>query len=232
MLTAIATIVDHAIEKKEFLVSKRAVWADPYFPDLKNRIEKDVIEFLGINSVAELRSLTYKVTSARAEATNKIAELKVQIKEDFKNEKPIGDHILANLGLMSGGKMVRIRNLDYQNFNQLLKHVKSGLTQEVRKQIEDKGTAPALLDDIIRYADEFFQLNTLQEVQKSSRSSLANSAISELNNVYSEVISIAKIARTFLKGAPKAERDKFSFSAILRRQGGSATVITKDNEAQ
>lgn len=39
MLTTCATIVENAIANQEFLVSKRKNWANPFFADLKTRID-------------------------------------------------------------------------------------------------------------------------------------------------------------------------------------------------
>lgn len=224
MLTAAATIVDNAIEKKEFLVTKRPSWADPFFPDLKARIEAAITQILGASSVAELRRTTQRVNVLRNTASANLAELKVQLREDFRDDSVLSDRIFTELGLMSGNKFVKFADYDQQRFAQLLQQVKTGLTPELRAQIEGKGVHAGLLDDIVQNADDFFALNTGQEVQKGASKSLTDASITELNAIYTAISGVAKIARTFLRGEPKTERDKFSFKGIVRRQGTSPSA--------
>lgn len=193
MLTAAATIVENAIEKKDFLVSKRPAWADPFFPDLKARIEKAVTEILGTSNVTELRRRTLAVNGLRQKAAQKLSELKVQVKADFREDVSRSDQILTETGLMSGGNFVKFYKLNHQDFSKLLQQVKTGLTPEVRAEIEGKGTSAALIDELIENADAFFAANTAQETRKGVSKALT----------------------------AKAERDKFSFKKILRLQGVS-----------
>ena len=39
MLTATATIIENTIQNKAFLQSKRTTWADPFFDELKDKIQ-------------------------------------------------------------------------------------------------------------------------------------------------------------------------------------------------
>ena len=88
MLTACATIIEQAIIHKTFLVSKRANWADPFFPNLKIRIANAFTNYLGIDNAKEMRDATQVVLGIQKNAMRDTAEFKVQIMEDFKNDKP------------------------------------------------------------------------------------------------------------------------------------------------
>lgn len=98
ILTACSTIIDRGITHKTFLVSKRAKWSDPFLPNLKIHINKAFSDFLGINKAKEMRETTQVVGGIQKNALRDLAELKVQIMEDFKNSKKHRDEILSLLG--------------------------------------------------------------------------------------------------------------------------------------
>ncbi len=54
MLTACSTITDQDLNHKTFLVSKRANWADPFFPNIKTRIGNAFSDYLGIGNAKEM----------------------------------------------------------------------------------------------------------------------------------------------------------------------------------
>ncbi len=58
MLTAIAAIMQAAIENQAALVAKRALWADPFFTNLETAIDTVVQTYLGADSVKDLRKAT------------------------------------------------------------------------------------------------------------------------------------------------------------------------------
>ena len=55
MLSACATIMEHAVVHKTTLVSKRANWADPFFPNLQTRIDDAFTNYLGIDNAKQMR---------------------------------------------------------------------------------------------------------------------------------------------------------------------------------
>ena len=58
MLTATSTIIGHAIDNKVFLIGKRATWADPFFDNVKVRIDKAFSDYLGVDNAKEMRLAT------------------------------------------------------------------------------------------------------------------------------------------------------------------------------
>lgn len=101
MLSVSATIAEHAIEHKPFLISKRSSWADPYFSDFSARINAAFSNHLGIDNAKEMRSATAVVKGLRKAAIAQLAEFKVQIEEDFKKKTARRDEILNLLGFLS-----------------------------------------------------------------------------------------------------------------------------------
>lgn len=101
MLVAISSIMESAITHKDFLISKRASWADPYFYNIKNRIDTSIHQYLGVDSALQLRESTQVVLGIQKQAMEKLAEAKVQISEDFKSDKARRDEVLKQLGFTS-----------------------------------------------------------------------------------------------------------------------------------
>lgn len=214
MLTTCATIVENAIANQEFLVSKRKNWADPFFADLKTRIDNAFSQFLGIDSASDQRKATQTVTQIQTVALEDLAELKIQIEEDFKFNKPHRDQILKTLGYTDYHKQAQAK--DQEALVQLLYRFKANLTDELKNEITAKGTDEATLDRISSYADQMASANITQETLKGSSKLITEEAVTEFNAIYDEVISVAKIARNFYKGDP-AKQDEFSYAKILKK---------------
>src|ERR1700761_3454499 len=87
MLVTASTIVETAIANKAFLQSKRNTWADPFFDDLKTRMDGALQNYLGVDSAKELRQSTTVLKGIQAQAIKDLAEAKVQLVEDFKSNK-------------------------------------------------------------------------------------------------------------------------------------------------
>ena len=85
MLITAATITESAITNKTFLQSKRSTWADPFFDDLKIQIDKAIQIHLGVDSAKKLRESTQVVYNIQNNAIKDLAEVKIQIVEDFKD---------------------------------------------------------------------------------------------------------------------------------------------------
>ena len=101
MLVSASTIIESAIANKTFLQSKRSTWADPFFDDLKTKINTAIQTYLGIDSAKDLRQSTQAILNIQTQALTDLAEAKVQITEDFKNNPPKQTEILTQLGFTS-----------------------------------------------------------------------------------------------------------------------------------
>ena len=224
MLTACATIIENAIAKQDFLVSKRRNWAEPFFRNLKIRIDNAFSNFLGIDSASQQRKATQTVTEIQTIALNDLAELKIQIEEDFKSDKIRRDEILKTLGYTDFHKQAQAK--DQEALIQLLYRFRSNLTNELRNEITEKGTDNEILDHISSYADQLSQANITQETLKGSSKTITEEAVVEFNAIYSEVISIAKIAHNFYKGNPITQ-DEFSYSKIRKKLNAPARTTNE-----
>lgn len=213
MLTACGSIIEHAIDNKTFLVSKRANWVDPFLPNLKTRIENAFPNFLGIDNAQAMRDATQVVLGIQKNALRDLAEFKVQIMEDFKSNKKRRDEILTVLGFTQHLKDAQ-KN-DQEALIELLIKFKKNMTTQLQNEIVTAGMSTTLITAIIGYADVLKNSNITQETLKGSRKTISAAAVKEFNEIYNTVISVAKISAKFYKG-DKAMMDKFSYAKTLQ----------------
>lgn len=214
MLIASSTIIETAITNKTFLQSKRATWADPFFDDLKTKIDNAIQTHLGIDSAKDLRQATQALTTIQKNAIKDLAEAKIQITEDFKNDKPRRDEILTQLGFKTYHKDAQ--KGDQEALINLLFQFKTMLIPTLKTEIVNAGTAGTLLDTIVSYADTLKNADVSQETFKGARKTITAAALNEFNKIYDNVISICKIASKFYKDAPDM-KDQFSFAKVSKK---------------
>jgi hypothetical protein len=225
MLTTCSTIVENAIANQDYLVNKRLSWDDPFFANQKKRIENAFRNYLGIDSASEQRKATHVVTQIQTAALNSLAELKVQIQEDFKSDKQRRDEILKLLGYTDFLKQARTG--DQEVLVQFLFRFNTNLTPELKTEITNKGIDSIILDRICSYANQLLAANITQETLKNTKKTITDEGVSELNTIYDDVISIAKIARSFYKGN-QTKQDGFTYSKIIAKLNASPRTPTNE----
>jgi hypothetical protein len=213
LLVAGSTIVEAAIANKKFLQTKRPAWGDPFFDNLKSRIEVATQTYLGVDNAKTLRQATQTLTNIQQAALNALAECKVQIEEDFKKVKPQRDEILNLLGFKSYAN--KVRNGDQEALISLLFQFKKGMTTTLKTEITQAGTSSEIIEEIIGYADNLNNANISQEVLKGFLKDLTTAGVTEFNGIYEEVIAICKIAAKFFKDKPN-KKEQFNFSKVVR----------------
>ena len=144
MLTAASTIIENAIAEKDFLISKRATWADPFLGDIKTRINDAFSNYLGIDNARDMREATRVVLNLQSEILPKLAEFKVQIDIDFKN--PRRTEILNQLGF--NAHLKKAQKKDQEALIELLFKFSLNLTPPLNAEITANGTAQSLILDI------------------------------------------------------------------------------------
>lgn len=211
MLTTCLAIIENATANKTSLLSKRATWADPFLPDLKARINNAFVDVLGIDNAQKMREATQALTVIQKNAMRDLAELKVQIENDFKNNKTRSNEILNTLGFTQHLKDAQKK--DQEALIELLYQFKKNMSTTLKNEIITAGTSSTQITTIIGYADNLKNSNITQETFKGSRKVVSQAGVKELNEIYNAVISVAKISAKFFKN-DKAIRDQFSFSQI------------------
>ena len=205
------TIIDSAIANQPFLETKRANWTMPFLQDIKNQIDKATQDHLGVDNAKQLRQASQEVYTIVAVAMNELAEVKVQIQEDFKDTPAQRTEILNTLGFTtyafdaSKGDQEALINLLFQ--------FKKNLTQQLNDEIVAKGTSQTTIDTVISRADALKQADVFQEGKKGTRKELTNEALTAFNDIYNKIITIAKISNKFYKDNPPL-KEQFSFSKV------------------
>jgi hypothetical protein len=211
MLIASSTLIENAIANKTFLQTKRSNWTDDYFTAIQTQITNALEEHLGVDSAKELRQSTQILISIQKQALKDLAEIKVQITEDFKSDSIKQSEILTQLGYTTYHKQAQ--NGDQESLVQLLYKFKTNLTATLKAEIIAKGTAENILTQTATYADTLKNADITQETFKGTKKEITTIAVNAFNEIYDQVISIGKIATKFYKEEP-VKRDLFSFAKI------------------
>ena len=211
MLTATSTIIENAIANKTFLQSKRSTWANTFFEDLKTQIENVTETYLGKDAAKQMRDATQIVLGIQKQALIDLAEFKVQVEEDFKENSIQKTEILKNLGFADYHKIAQ--KGDQEGLVNLLFQFKTNMTAILKAEIIAKGTAEITINNIVGYAEVLKNANIDQETFKGTRKEITDEAIIAFNDIYDRVISIAKISSNFYK-TDKTKQQQFSYSKV------------------
>lgn len=218
MLLGVDIIVSNAIADKEFLQPKRATWTDAFFENIKLRIDTAASTYLGADNAKQLRESTRKVYDIVTPATTVLSEIKVQINEDFKKDIKRRDEILNTLGFNSFTSKT-LEN-DQEALIQFLYKFETNLTGELKDELIAKGISPDSLNYATSHSVKLKNANVNQEIKKGERPGLTQEAIIVLNDIYAEVISIAKISANFHKDDP-VKKQKYSFRKVIRNMNNT-----------
>jgi hypothetical protein len=213
MLITAGTIIESAITNKEALQEERSTWADPYFEDQKARINNAMQVYLGVDSAKHMRQATIAINGLSRQAMKDLAMAKVQVEEDFKNDKPRRDEITKQLGFTSYLKAAQKR--DQEALINLLFQFSQNATPQLQQEIAGKGMSQALITRIIGYATKLKDADVTQESFKGVKKTITQEAITEFNAIYDNIISICKISAKILidKGPLK---EQFSFDKVSK----------------
>lgn len=227
MLTICQIIVQQADADKEFLISQRPLWADPFFSNHLARISGIFTGILGVSNIAEQRRSTQIVNAIHHEALNDVHIFKVQIEQDFRKNAIRRDEILRTLGL---ALLPKAKN-SQESLVQLLYQFKSNLTDDLRNEITAKGIAEHTLNKIVVHADQLLHANVTQEILKGTTKVMSRQAIEIFNDIYSDTIAIAIIARRLFSN-DKARQDIYSYTKTLQKLNNAAAAKRKDFDGE
>lgn len=211
MLITSATLVQNGIANKTFLQTKRSTWANPFFEDLKAKIETTTETYLGKDSAQQMRQSTQIVLGIQKQVLIDLAEFKVPVEEDFRKNPIQKTEILTQLGFTTYHKISQ--KGDQEGLVNLLFEFKKNLNPTLTAEIVAKGTSQNTIDKIVDYAQVLKNANIDQETFKGTRKEITDEAIKAFNEIYDEVISFAKIANIFYK-TDKVKQQLFSFAKV------------------
>lgn len=219
MLTACSTLIENAITHKNALIVKRPLWADPFLPNIKTRINTAFQQYLGVDNAANLRKATQALNNLMAQALSDLSQFNAQLKSDFESNPALLNNMLTSLGFAQHYKKAYKKN--QQQLIELLYKFSNNMTPAFKSAIIEKGTSIALIDAIISYAETLKNANVTQETLKGGRKEISQEGVIEFNHIYNSVIAIAKISASIFKKSP-AIREQFSFSKLIKAQKGSS----------
>lgn len=214
VLTVSGELISNAQANLPAIIAKRANWTDPFFPNLKIRVNNAFQTYLGVDNAADLRSKTNLVLTTMIPAKADLSTFKIGIEADFKSNKSRLTEIQTLLGFTQYWKAVT-RN-DQEALVELLYRFKQNMTPALTTEITTAGTATTLITTIKSYADTLKDANVNQEFAKSTRPVTTAAGVTEFNEIYDEIIKVCKICRNLFKDDP-IQKDNFSFAAVKRR---------------
>lgn len=229
MLTVAETILGHAIAHKELLQAKRSNWADPYFEDFAARIQRFLTDHYGKDVAKDLRETTALVNSLQTSALLELAELKLQIEEDFKKDKVFLANTLRTLGFTEHYDAAAKRS--QESLVKLLYAFRQNMSAELKAKIVEKGTNPAYIESVVAKAETLKTANVNQEIYKEQKKDTSKDLNEQLNAIYEEMMNVAKLATKFLK--PQGiNTDKFNYTSNLNHLTGAASAATVAQKAK
>ncbi len=210
MLLAAKTILQNMQANLGDLGTVRTNWTEAYLTALILKIDNAIEKFLGLDKKQSLREATALLTRIMAPAKRDLAFIKTQIEVDFDSTAV---EIMKTLGLNRN-----LNHLDQETLIQVLYAFKKGMTNPLKNSITQRGTNPALIDNIIGYANQLEQANLSQESLKSSTREVSQEGVDTFNSIYGEVVGIGKIASKYYKD-DKLKKDQFTFSKVVKNMG-------------
>lgn len=224
MLTTTSVIIENATDNESFLVSKRPVWAALFFSNISTRIDAAVSKYIGVDTAKNLRNATAALKKIQATALDILGLLNVEITEDFKKTPERRDELLNTLGFKEYYRDASAKN--QAALIKLLFKFKQNMDATTKADVIAKGAAETDITAIIGFADALQAANVKQESFKTQRPALTAEAITEFNDIYDDVIAVAKIAARIFKDNA-ALKDSFSYSKILAAQKAATTAKAK-----
>ncbi len=225
MLLAAKTVTQNLKENLTDLSLVRTNWTKDYVAALAAKIDHAIDHHLGIDKKKELREATGKLAAIQAPALRDLSFMKTQLKVDFAKEAKA---ITKKLGY-DKTTLRKAQNSDQEALIQLLYAFKKGMTEDLKKQIVEKGNAPALIDRIIGYADQLKEANVTQEALKETTKIISAEAVKAFNNIYEEIIGICKIASNFYR-YDALKKEQFTFNKVIANMNAKKKVKKKDEE--
>lgn len=225
MLLASKTIAESFRANISELSAIRTTWTDQYALELITRIDSAISVTLGTDAKKDLREATAALFSIQVPAKRALAFVKLTISEEFKQNPARRDEILRTLGfsLYQG----RGSKANQEELVQLLSNFKTNMTDSLRQEIIATGMNPALIDNILGYAETFRQANVAQESMKVNTKDLKADVIETFNGIYHEIIGICKTGMKYYAAEP-LKKERFNFAKVLNNMGASRkTTVTE-----
>ncbi len=200
------------------------MWTSDYITALGTKIDDAIVNYLGLDKKKTLREATSRLASLQDPAMRDLSFIKTQIEVDFGKE---AKEILKNLGF---DKHLRdVQKCNQEALIQLLYAFKKELSDELKTQITEKGTNPALIDRNVAYTEQLKDANVSQESLKETTKVISEEAVQVFNSIYKEIVGICKIASSFYQYEP-LKKEQFTFSEVIANNNAARKISETPTE--
>lgn len=212
-LIAARTILNSAYSHQVDLFLKSTLMTILYFDDIKVKIA-NAFNIIGSDKEAPKREATDIVLEIAENANVILGDMKILILAYFKKIKARPDEVLLTLGFTE--YLEKAKKGDQEALISLLAAFRANLSPTIEAQLLAAGVPPAAILSLKNYADTLREADVEQESLKGTGPELTQADIITLNEVYDEIITIAKIGQRAFKDNP-AVKDQFVYSKVLKR---------------
>jgi hypothetical protein len=234
MLTVLAVIMNLAESYKTFLFSKRSNWNTTFFNSLNDEIKRVFKEVLGIEGLGDQTKASKELFDAMNEIMPKLRSFKNAVEIDFTDDNR-EQEILNSIGFRLWDK---VEKGSQEALVELLATFVKNMTPALQSEITDAGTDASYITDITSYASIIKDKNIAQETKKKDKKTITSDGITQLNNIYNNVMKVAKhSANLFNEQKDYAKAEQFSYSKTLASlttgeankgtNGGDGTEVKK-----
>jgi len=212
MLIAAKIIIEHFIANINELSLVRTNWTLEYANTLAAEIDDAIENKLGTDAKKELRQASADLYALMIPAKRDIAFFKVQLGEDFKQNKDRFKELLNLLGFTK--HLHNIQNDDQEALIQFLYTFKANIDDTLAAEITQKGMNPALITKITGYAETVKQADVIQENTKGTSKEITDENKEVFNKIYDDIIAICKTASKYYQYDP-VKKEQFTFAKII-----------------
>jgi len=229
MLTVLDTMMTSAKEHQPELAKVLSTYTPEYLGALDTKIDTVTASHFGKDAGVDLRKATALLSGMQKEVLNDLGILKTIIESQFRTEPAFLAEVLKNLGFDSHYRAAR--TLSQEGMVMLLAKFRQHMTADMKSKIIAKGAQPALIERLLAKGNELHDANVNQEVFKDSKRNDIHEYVSQFNELYKEVMDIAKIAAKVFKDKPTL-KDKFNYTKHLKALTGAASASTAAKKAK
>jgi len=224
MLTSLAVIMNAAESNKTFLFSKRSNWNDAYFKSMNNEIKRVFKDVLGVEGLSDQTKASKALYDAMNEVLPKLRSFKRAVEIDFTDDNR-EQEILNSIGFKLWNK---VDKGNQEALVELLATFEKNMTPALQAEITAAGTQASYITDIMGFANLIKDKSIVQETKKKAKKTITAQGITELNNIYNNVMKIAQhSANLFTEIKDTAKVELFSYTKTLA--GLSASTAKKTN---
>ena len=213
MLIIAATILENIITNKEFLQSKNSKWAGSFFDDLKAKMDNTVESHLHMGSTENLRQTVQVFRDLQKDALKDLFIMKVQLAQDFKNDKQKQEQILSGLGFETYYDAAQQK--EQIALINLLSQFRSNASQELKGEMMNQGIEKSLIDRLLGYDKVLKKAGITEANYIEAEKGITEEAVTEFNEIYESITTISRLAAKFYEETDPM-RDYFTYNMVAK----------------